>query len=325
MAGSERPADYRITPGELKRPGSWKDTASQNLDIIELAKKLEAEGRWATPAEQALLVQYTGFGAGEIRNNIFPRGAYKTSTGQINLYNLKDEWKPLAERLMAITTPEELAEIAQSTQYAHYTSEAIIRSIYSAVEHMGFPGGKILEPGMGNGLFGMLIPDSMVGSSKYTGIERDSVTALIAKYLLPRQNVMRADFITKKLPDDFFDMGLGNPPFAKTIILGDPRYAKLRFALHDFFFAKGIDKIRPGGLQIFITSRYTMDKADSKARQYLAERADFLGAIRLPQTAFKANAGTEVVTDVLFFRKRAPGELPGGDLSWLSHGEIEVP
>jgi len=325
VAGSERPSDYRITPGELKRPGGWKATASQNLDIIELAKKLEAEGRWATPEEQALLVQYTGFGAGEIRNNIFPRGAFKTSTGKINLYNLKDEWKPLAERLMEITTPEELAEIAQSTQYAHYTSEAVIRSIYRAVENMGFPGGKILEPGMGNGLFGMLIPDKMKGMSKYTGIERDSVTALIAKHLLPQQNVLRADFITKKLPDDFFDMGIGNPPFAKTIILGDPRYAKLRFALHDFFFAKGIDKIRPGGLQIFVTSRYTMDKADSKARQYLAERADFLGAVRLPQTAFKENAGTDVVTDVLFFRKRAPGEIPGGDLSYLSHGEIEVP
>ena len=217
---------------------------------------------------------------------------------------------------MDLTTPEELAEIAQSTQYAHYTSEAIIRSIYKAVERMGFPGGKILEPGSGTSLFGMLIPETMAPASRYTAIERDSITSLVAKHLLPNQNIMRADFIKKKLPDNFFDMGIGNPPFSQTVIEGDPRYSKLRFSLHDFFFAKGIDKIRPGGLQIFITSRYTMDKANDKARKYLADRADFIGAIRLPQTAFKANAGTEVVTDVLFFRKRPKVKPRAGSPGW---------
>ena len=213
MAGVQRPPDYRITPGEIKRPGGWKATAEQNINMIELVKKLEAEGRWATPEEQALLVQYTGFGAGEIRNNIFPRGAYSHKTGKIDLYRVKDEWKPLAQKLMDLTTPEELAEIAQSTQYAHYTSEAIIRSIYKAVERMGFPGGKILEPGSGTSLFGMLIPETMAPTSRYTAIERDSITSLVAKHLLPNQNIMRADFIKKKLPDNFLTWGLGIHPF----------------------------------------------------------------------------------------------------------------
>ena len=203
VAGVQRPPDYRITPGEIKRPGGWKATAEQNIDIIELVKKLEAEGRWATPEEQALLVQYTGFGAGEIRNNIFPRGAYSHKTGKIDLYRVKDEWKPLAEKLMDLTTPEELAEIAQSTQYAHYTSESIIRSIYKAVERMGFPGGKILEPGSGTSLFGMLIPETMVPTSRYTAIERDSITALVAKYLLPQSEHHAGRFHQEEAPGQF--------------------------------------------------------------------------------------------------------------------------
>lgn len=322
LAGVQRPADYRIQPGELKRPGGWKATAEQNLSIIELAKKLEKEGRFATPEEQALLVQYTGFGATEIANNLL-RG-YDRRTGKLNPYYAKPEWEPLVKRLGELVTPEELAQIAQSTQYAHYTSEPVIRSIYTALERLGFPGGKVLEPGMGTGLFGALMPKAIKDASTYTGIERDSITALIAKHILPRQNVLQADYIKQKLPDNFFDLAIGNPPFAQTIIEADPRYAKLRFSLHDFFFAKTIDKVRPGGLLVFITSRYTMDKAKDKARKYLSDRADLIGAIRLPQTAFKENAGTEVVTDVLFLRKRGEGEAPGG-VPWLGQKEVKTP
>ncbi|RJR43828.1 MAG: PLxRFG domain-containing protein [Deltaproteobacteria bacterium] len=322
LARIQRPPDYQPAVGEIKRPGSWKETARQNLDIIELAKKLEAEGRPATPAEQRLLAQYTGWGATEIAGGLF--GNYYRGSLNTHQYGAKQSWNALIERAKKLLTPEELGLAAQSTQYAHYTSEKVIRSIYRALERMGFPGGKVLEPGMGTGLFGALMPDAMKKASSYTGVERDRLTALIAKKLLPRQNVLAADYIDLTLPDNFFDLAIGNPPFAGTIVTADPRYAKHRFKLHDYFFAKTLDKVRPGGLLAFVTSRYTLDKAGDQARKYLAARADFLGAIRLPQTAFLENAGTEVVTDVIFLRKRGEGEAPGG-LPWQDLKEVQTP
>lgn len=312
--------DYRVEQGGLKRVGSWRETAKRNLDIIELAKKITAENRQATPEEQELLVKYTGFGASEIANNLFPGYARH---GRIVDYYAKDEWKPLVERVQELLTKEELETAARSTQYAHYTSEAIIRSIYNAVSRFGFAGGKVVEPGAGVGHFWGLMPDAMFGASNYTAIEMDHLTATIAKLLYPNQNILQADFTKQALPDNFFDIGIGNPPFGDITILSDPAYKKSRFKLHDYFFAKTIDKVRPGGLLVFVTSKGTMDKKDNKARKYIAERADLIGAIRLPQTAFQQNAGTEVVTDVIFLRKRADGEQSNGT-QWDALKEVDT-
>ena len=307
-------SNYRIQPGELKRTGSWKATAEQNVRIVELVKQITAEGRQATPEEKALLTKFTGWGASEIANGIFP--------DQYGRY--KDGWRELGERLEKALTPEEYAQAKRTTQYAHYTSEPIIRSIYNALGRMGFNGGQVLEPGMGIGLFNGLMPDSMVPHSTYTGVEYDSITGNIAKLLYPESNIVVGDFTQTKLPRDFFDAAIGNPPFGQIKIQADPEYRKHNFLLHDYFFAKTIDRVKPGGLLVFVTSKGTMDKANDRARKYLAERADLVGAIRLPQTAFKDNAGTEVVTDVIFLRKRAEGQEPAGE-AWAGLAEVQTP
>ena len=307
-------SNYRIQPGELKRTGSWKATAEQNVRIVELVKQITAEGRQATPEEKALLTKFTGWGASEIANGIFP--------DQYGRY--KDGWRELGERLEKALTPEEYAQAKRTTQYAHYTSEPIIRSVYNALGRMGFNGGQVLEPGMGIGLFNGLMPDSMVPHSTYTGVEYDSITGNIAKLLYPESNIVVGDFTQTKLPRDFFDAAIGNPPFGQIKIQADPEYRKHNFLLHDYFFAKTIDRVKPGGLLVFVTSKGTMDKANDRARKYLAERADLVGAIRLPQTAFKDNAGTEVVTDVIFLRKRAEGQEPAGE-AWAGLAEVQTP
>jgi N12 class adenine-specific DNA methylase len=317
--------DFRTSPRGLVREGSWKATASRNLDIVELVKKLDAEGRAATPEEQALLAKFTGWGASEIRNHLFPTHAIRRNAdGQREIvpptYGA-GEWGPLIQRASELLKGQDLEEALQSTQYAHYTSPEVIRSIWDGLNRLGFGGGKILEPGMGIGNFYMLTPDDVHQVSHYTGVELDGFTAKIAKYLLPQESVIHGDYTKTKLPNGFFDVAMGNPPFANIKILDDPDYKKHRFSLHDYFFAKSIDKVRPGGMLVFVTSRYTMDKLDAKARQYIADRADLIGAVRLPQTAFKENAGTEVVTDVLFFQKRADGVAPGGQ-SWLKTDQI---
>lgn len=320
--GSVSGLNYNAPVGALARTGSWKETAARNLDIIELSKRLDAEKRSATPDEQALLAQYVGWGPSGIRNKLFPTN--NSSRREINPYAVSPDWRPLAERAAEILSPEEIATAFQSTQYAHYTSEPMIRAIWSGLERLGFRGGTILEPGMGTGLFAVAAPSEIMERSKYTGVEMDKATARIARHLLPESAILNADFVKQKLPDNFFDLAVGNPPFSSTKILDDPAYKKYRFLLHDYFFAKSLDKVRPGGLLVFVTSKGTMDKADDKARKYMAGRADLLGAIRLPQTAFKQNAGTEVVTDVLFLRKRQPGEAPGGE-SWQERAEVKTP
>lgn len=312
--------DLRIPAGGLERTGSWKDTASRNLDIVELIKTLREENRMATADEQLLLMKYVGWGAGEIRNKIFPGYAEQ---GRI-IPNWADvNWKPLVARLDTALTPEELKTATRSSQYAHYTSEAITRSMWKAFERMGFLGGKVFEPGPGTGNFMGTMPDGIYANSKYTGIEMDNITAAIAQQLYPLQNIIHGDYTKQKFPGNFFDVAIGNPPFSSTTVLTDPDYKKHKFSLHDFFFAKTIDKVRPGGLMAFVTSRYTMDKLDDKARAYLSERADLLGAIRLPQTAFKQHSGTEVVTDVIFLRKRAEGEEAAGH-AWSKAADIQI-
>ena len=306
--------NYRIAPGELTRAGSWRDTAERNVEIVELVKRLEAENRRPTPEEAAKLVKYTGWGASEIANGIFPDkyGRYKTPA-----------WQALGERLKAAMTPEEYAQAQRTTQYAHYTSEDVIRSIYDGLARLGFAGGKIAEPGMGIGHFAGLMPDSMAATSQYTGIEYDALTGAIARALYPQSNIIVGDFSKTPLPRNFFDLAIGNPPFSPTVVRNDPEYKKNGFMLHDYFFAKSIDRVKPGGLLVFVTSKGTMDKANDKARKYLAERANLLGAIRLPQTAFKDNAGTEVVTDVIFLQKKGPGVEDNG-VKWNDTKQILI-
>lgn len=226
------------------------------------------------------------------------------------------KWLELRDRLKKALTADEWAEASRSTQYGHFTAAPIVRGMWHAVERFGFKGGLIFEPGSGKGNFPGLMPDNLAANSSYTGVEYDSLTGAILKQLLPDELVRVESFIDTQLPGDFFDLSVGNPPFSQTAVLGDPEYKKHAFKLHDYFFAKAMDRVRPGGLLMFVTSRYTMDKGNDKARKYLSERADLVGAIRLPQTAFKENAGTEVVTDVLFLRKKVPGETFEQGQAW---------
>lgn len=317
--GADEPAssvtNYRIQPGELKREGSWRATAERNIGIVELVKKITAEGRQATPEERAQLAKFTGWGASEIANGVFPDkyGRYKDET-----------WRKLGERLQAALTPEEYAQARRTTQYAHYTSESVIRSIYDGLQRLGVAGGTLLEPGMGIGHFNGLMPDGMAANTRYTGIEYDTITGNIAKLLYPASNVIVGDYTRTNLPKDFFDAAIGNPPFNDVPILSDPEYKSRRPMLHDYFFMKTIDRVKPGGVLVFVTSKGTMDKVSDKSRKYLAERANLLGAVRLPQTAFKDNAGTEVVTDVIFLQKRGPGIADNG-MQWLGTKEVQTP
>ena len=315
--GSPKPGslNYRVKPGELKREGSWRQTAERNVEIVELIKRIEAEGRPATEAERATMVKFTGWGASEIANGVFPNryGQYKDNY-----------WQGLGERLKAAMTPEEYDQAKRTTQYAHYTSEGVIRSIYTGLDRLGFKGGAVMEPGMGTGLFNGLMPDGMAANTSYTGIEYDTLTGKIAQALYPQSNVIIGDFTRTNLPRNFFDAAIGNPPFSQTQVLNDPEYKSKRPMLHDYFFMKTIDRVKPGGIVVFVTSKGTMDKTSDKSRKYLADRANLLGAIRLPQTAFKDNAGTEVVTDVIFLQKRGDGIRDNG-VSWLGTTEIQTP
>ncbi len=278
-------------------------------------KQLEQEGRRPTSDEAELLTKFTGWGASEIANSIFPDryGRYKDS-----------QWQALGERLKATLTPEQYEQAKRTTQYAHYTSEGVIRSIYDGLRRLGFAGGKMLEPGMGIGLFKGLMPDSMAATSQYTGVEYDALTGAIAKLLYPQSNIIVGDFTKTAMPREFFDAAIGNPPFASVVVTNDPEYKKQGFMLHDYFFAKTLDRVKPGGMLVFVTSKGTMDKASDRARRYLADRANLIGAVRLPQTAFKDNAGTEVVTDVLFLQKRGAGVEDNG-VKWLGTAEVQTP
>ncbi len=308
--------NYRIERGELTRKGSWKETAERNVQIIELVNQLDKEGRYATDEEKSLLVQYTGMGASEIANSLFP--------DQYGRY--KQGWEELGKRLKTALNKEQYEQASRTTQYAHYTSEGVIRSIYDAVSRLGFNGGMVMEPGMGTGHFIGMMPDAMTVDGQYTGIEYDYITSRIGHYLYPQANVINGDYTKTPLPRDYFDMAIGNPPFSSTKITNDPEYKKHGFMLHDYFFAKTIDRVKPGGLLVFVTSKGTLDKANSKLREYLAERSHFLGAVRLPQTAFKANAGTEVVTDVIFLKKLEKGETSRlSDWQALAINEVQTP
>ena len=295
------PRNFRIMDDQLGEGGA-KARFRANMDAITTLKRIEAEGRAATVDEQEVLSRYTGWGA-------IP-DAFDES---------KPERKREFEELKATLTPEEYEAARGSTLNAHYTSPTVIRAIYDALVNLGFEGGRILEPSCGVGNFFGLLPDSMADSQLY-GVELDSITGRIAQQLYPDANIEITGFENTKFADGFFDVAIGNVPFGNYQVF-DPEYNRLGFSIHNYFAAKMLDQVRPGGIVAFVTSRYTMDAKDESARRYLAERGELLGAIRLPNNAFRANAGTDVVTDVIFLQRREipVTELPG----WVHVGENE--
>ena len=292
--------NFRITDDNLGIGGA-KAKFRANMAAINLLKELEFEGAQATPEQQEILSRYVGWGG--------LADAFDES---------KDNWKDEFAELYATLSPEEYAAARASTLNAHYTSPTVIKAIYEAVGNMGFQTGNILEPAMGVGNFFGLLPQEMQGSRLY-GVELDSITGRIAKQLYPKADIAVAGFETTDRTD-FFDLAIGNVPFGQYQV-NDRAYNRLGFSIHDYFFAKTLDQVRPGGVIAFVTSRYTMDKQSPEVRKYIAQRAELLGAIRLPNNAFKANAGTEVVSDIIFLQKRdRPIDI---EPDWVHLGENE--
>ncbi len=279
----EPAGNFCITDDHLGEGGA-KQKYARNIAAIRTLFKLEEEHRGATVEEQQVLSQYVGWGG--LADAFDPD---------------KNSWAKEYAELKGLLSEDEYAAARSSTLNAHYTSPVVIRSIYDAVEKMGFQSGNILEPSMGVGNFFGMLPDTMQGSRLY-GVELDSITGRIAKKLYPQADITVVGFETTDRRD-FYDLAVGNVPFGQYKV-NDKAYNKLGFSIHNYFFAKAIDHVRPGGIVAFVTSRYTMDSKDSTARKHMAERADLLGAIRLPNNAFKANAGTEVVSDIIFLQKR---------------------
>ena len=298
-AASHRNAqNFHITDDALGVGGA-KAKYQANINAIRLLKHLEAEGLQASAEQQQVLSRYVGWGG--------LADAFDES---------KDNWKDEFAELYATLSPEEYAAARASTLNAHYTSPTVINAIYEAVGNMGFQTGNILEPSMGVGNFFGCLPEQMQDSKLY-GVELDSITGRIAKQLYPQANITVAGFETTDRRD-FYDLAIGNVPFGQYQV-NDRAYNKLGFSIHNYFFAKALDQVRPCGIVAFVTSRYTMDSKDDRARRYIAERADLLGAIRLPNNAFKANAGTDVVSDILFLQKRdRPLEI---EPEWTKVGE----
>ena len=279
----EAAGNFHITDDNLGIGGP-KQKFARNIEAIQTLRTLEQEHRGATAEEQQVLSQYVGWGG--LADAFDPN---------------KENWSTEYTQLKGLLTEEEYAAARASTLNAHYTSPIVIRAIYDAVERMGFQSGNILEPSMGVGNFFGMLPDSMQDSRLY-GVELDSITGRIAKKLYPQADITVAGFETTDRRD-FYDLAVGNVPFGQYKV-NDKAYNKLGFSIHNYFFAKAIDQVRPGGVVAFVTSRYTMDSKDSTARKHMAERADLLGAIRLPNNAFRANAGTDVVSDIIFLQKR---------------------
>ena len=292
--------NFRIMDDDLGKGGA-KAKFRANMAAINLLKELEFEGAQASSEQQEVLSRYVGWG------------------GLADAFDeRKDNWKDEFAELYAALSPEEYAAARASTLNAHYTSPTVIKAIYEAVGSMGFQTGNILEPAMGVGNFFGLLPQEMQGSRLY-GVELDSITGRIAKQLYPKADITVAGFETTDRRD-FFDLAIGNVPFGQYQV-NDRAYNKLGFSIHDYFFAKTLDQVRPGGVIAFVTSRYTMDKQSPEVRKYIAQRAELLGAIRLPNNAFKANAGTEVVSDIIFLQKRdRPIDI---EPDWVHLGENE--
>ena len=293
--------DFRITDNDLGVGGA-KEKYRRNIAAIRLLHTLEDENRIATPEEQQILSEYTGWGG-------LP-DAFDEN---------KDSWAQEYRELSELLTPAEYAAARESTLTAFYTPPVVIKAIYKALENMGFARGNILEPSCGVGNFMGLVPESM-SESRFYGVELDSISGRIAQQLYQKQNISVTGFENTAYPDSFFDVAIGNVPFGQFKVQ-DKRYDRNNFLIHDFFFAKALDQVRPGGIIAFITSKGTLDKQNPSVRRYIAARADFLGAIRLPDTTFKASAGTEAVADIIFLQKR--DRMVECDPDWCHLGKDE--
>ena len=289
--------NFRITDEHLGEGGA-KTKCRANIEAIRLLKYLEENGFQASPEQQEVLSRYVGWGG---IPEVFDEN--------------KPDWSKEYAELKSLLTPEEYEAARGSTLNAHYTSPAVIKAIYEAVGSMGFEGGRILEPSMGVGNFFGLLPENMADSQLY-GVELDSITGRIAKQLYPEANITVAGFETTNRPG-YFDLAVGNVPFGQYQV-HDPEYDRLGLSIHNYFAAKMLDQVRPGGIVAFVTSRYTLDARDESVRRYLAESGELLGAIRLPNNAFRANAGTDVVSDIIFLQRR---EAPATELpEWVHVG-----
>ncbi len=281
-----------------------------NIDAIRTLRRIEEEGRDATPGEKAILVKYVGWGA-------FAQDMFATNRGK--------EWQQERDAFRALVNDEEYAAAKGSTLNAHYTSPAVVSGIWDALSHLGFKGGSAIEPAAGIGHFIGLIPDKMAPKTAWTAVELDPLSGRIAKALYGGADVNITGFEKLRRPANHYDLAISNVPFGDYNLREAP-YGS--FPIHDFFFVKSLDKVRPGGVVAFITSRYTMDRADPTTRRLLSRNADLVGAIRLPggrKGAFAGNAGTEVTTDVLFLRKRVPGEPPFPGSKWEETRAVETP
>ncbi|SCX22812.1 Modification methylase TaqI [Agrobacterium sp. DSM 25558] len=292
---------------------SWKERARMNVATILTANEIERHNIPVTREHQKKLIRFTGFGASELANSMFRR------PGEVDF---RKGWDDLGSSLETAVSESDYASLARCTQYAHFTPEFIIRAIWSGLQRLGWRGGRVLEPGIGTGLFPALMPAIYRDNSFVTGVEIDPVTARIVRLLQPKARIVNADFARTDL-SPIYDLAIGNPPFSDRTVRSDRAYRKFGLRLHDYFIARSIDLLKPGALAAFVTSSGTMDKADATAREHIAKSADLIAAIRLPEGSFRRDAGTDVVVDLLFFRKRKAGE-PEGDQTWLDVDEVRA-
>lgn len=304
-------ANYYLEDGDRGLAATWRERARMNVAAILTAGEIEKQDRPATHVEQARLIRFTGFGSSDLANAMFRR------PGEVDF---RQGWDDLGRSLESAIPAAEYASLARCTQYAHFTPEFIIRAIWAGLQRLGWRGGRVLEPGVGTGLFPALMPWEYRGKSYVTGIELDPVTARIASLLQPRARIINDDFAHTEL-NAIYDLAIGNPPFSDRTVRSDRQYRSLSLRLHDYFIARSIDLLKPGALAAFVSSSGTMDKADAAAREHIAKSADLVAAIRLPEGSFRRDAGTDVVVDILFFCKRKPGE-PEGDISWLDLEDV---
>lgn len=300
----DRADGFVITDEDAIGEGGQKTKFKQNVAAIRLLKELTAENRQATRAEQAVLAKYVGWGG-------IPQAFYRDNN------EVTKGWEKEAAELKELMTADELAAAASSTRNAHYTSTEIVQAVWDAVKHFGFQGGRVLEPSLGVGNFYGLMPTALRSASQLTGVELDHITGGIAKQLYPQANIAApVGFQDFSAPDNYFELAIGNPPFGREGIYDAIRRKISGFSIHNYFFAKSIDTVKPNGVLAMVVTNRLLDSMGDKARSYIADRAEFLGAIRLPNDAFAKNAGTQVTTDIIFLRKLKDGEQPTGQ-RWM--------
>ncbi len=306
IAVISKKVNYRYSPSDDIGAGGQKTKYKANVEAIKLLKDIEKANRLATSQEQSILTRYTGLGGLSLVFNEEAKG-----------------WENEYQELKELLTEEEYSSVRASTPNAHYTDPQVIKAIYKALSRFGFKGGNILEPSMGTGLFYSLVPEDISDKSKLYGVELDSVSGRISKQLYQKADIRIQGFEDTDYSDNFFDIAVGNVPFGD-YKLHDKRYDKLNLNIHDYFFVKTLDKVRPGGIIAYITSKGTMDKANGSFRRYLAERAELIGAIRLPNNAFRQIANTDVTTDIIFLQKRDHAIILDQEPVWTGLGQTYV-